>query len=268
MAAGKHASPENARAARPQGRAQAPQGARASRAAQAPRNARRAKTAGAAHPSRRGTAVLAAVCVLALAAGFLLQSFLPAPVSVSADERVSSSMVRLSEVMSSNASAVKADNGQYSDWVEIVNTGVSDVSLKGYTLLNADDALAPLTFPDITLAPGEYLLIHCDGTLKNTAGYALHAPFRLSAAGVTLGLYDAEGARVDAVDVPGLERNHVYRRNQQNGAWEVSGDYTPGLPIRWRITSPSMWSRAIVRWSSPRRVPPTAPTPRTRRGVS
>ena len=177
-------------------------------------------------------------------------------------------MVRLSEVMSSNASAVKADNGQYSDWVEIVNTGVSDVSLKGYTLLNADDALAPLTFPDITLAPGEYLLIHCDGTLKNTAGYALHAPFRLSAAGVTLGLYDAEGARVDAVDVPGLERNHVYRRNQQNGAWEVSGDYTPGLPIRWRITSPSMWSRAIVRWSSPRRVPPTAPTPRTRRGVS
>ena len=35
---------------------------------------------------------------------------------------------------------------------------------------------------------------------------------------------------MDAVDVPGLERNHVYRRNQQNGAWEVSGDYTPGLP--------------------------------------
>ena len=135
LAAGKHASPENARAARPRGRAQAPQGARASRAAQAPRNARRAKTAGAAHPSRRGTAVLAAVCMLALAAGFLLQSFLPVPVSVSADERVSSSMVRLSEVMSSNASAVKADNGQYSDWVEIVNTGVSDVSLKGYTLL-------------------------------------------------------------------------------------------------------------------------------------
>ena len=71
---------------------------------------------------------------------------------------VSTSMVRISEVMTSNASAVRADNGQFTDWVEVVNTGVTDVSLKGYTLLNADDALAPLTFPDITLAPANTFL--------------------------------------------------------------------------------------------------------------
>ena len=137
-------------------------------------------------------------------------------------------MVRISEVMTSNASAFQADNGQYTDWVEIVSTGATDVSLKGYTLLNADDALAPLTFPDITLAPGEYLLIYCDGTLKNAAGYALHAPFRLSASGVTLGLYDAEGARWTRGRAR-LERNFVYRRDQQTGAWGASGDYTPGM---------------------------------------
>ena len=214
MSAGRHASPESARSARPR----AAKGARFSKASRAPQG------------SRRGAAVLAAVCALALAAGFLLQSLLPAPVGAAVEERVSASAVRISEVMTANESAFAGEDGRYSDWVEVVNTGATDVSLKGYTLLNADDALAPLTFPDITLAPGEYLLIYCDGTLKNTAGYALHAPFRLSASGVTLGLYDAEGARVDAVDVPGLERNHVYRRNQQNGAWEVSGDYTPGLP--------------------------------------
>ena len=214
MSAGRHASPEGTRSARPR----AAKGARFSKASRAPQG------------SRRGAAVLAAVCALALAAGFLLQSLLPAPVGAAVEERVSASAVRISEVMTANESAFAGEDGRYSDWVEVVNTGATDVSLKGYTLLNADDALAPLTFPDITLAPGEYLLIYCDGTLKNTAGYALHAPFRLSASGVTLGLYDAEGARVDAVDVPGLERNHVYRRNQQNGAWEVSGDYTPGLP--------------------------------------
>ncbi len=226
MAQGKHASPQTAPAARSQRRAQA-----RPRPQSAARGAKGAKKRPQSAPgSRRGLAVLAVVCALALAAGFLLQSMLPAPVSAAADERVSTSMVRISEVMTSNASALRADNGQFTDWVEVVNTGATDVSLKGYTLLNAADALAPLTFPDITLAPGEYLLIYCDGTLKNAAGYALHAPFRLSAAGVTLGLYDAEGARVDAVDVPGLERNHVYRRNQQNGAWGVSADYTPGLP--------------------------------------
>ena len=226
MAQGKHASPQKAPAARPQRRAQA-----RPRPQAAAKGAKGAKKRPQSAPgSRRGLAILAVVCVLALTAGFLLQSLLPAPVSAAVDERVSTSMVRISEVMTSNASAVRADNGQFTDWVEVVNTGVTDASLKGYTLLNADDALAPLTFPDITLAPGEYLLIYCDGTLKNAAGYALHAPFRLSAAGVTLGLYDAEGARVDAVEVPGLERNFVYRRAQQDGAWGVSADYTPGLP--------------------------------------
>ena len=226
MAQGKHASPPKAPAARPQRRAQA-----RPRPQAAAKGAKGAKKRPQSAPgSRRGLAILAVVCVLALTAGFLLQSLLPAPVSAAVDERVSTSMVRISEVMTSNASAVRADNGQFTDWVEVVNTGVTDVSLKGYTLLNAADALAPLTFPDITLAPGEYLLIYCDGTLKNAAGYALHAPFRLSAAGVTLGLYDAEGARVDAVEVPGLERNFVYRRAQQDGAWGVSADYTPGLP--------------------------------------
>ncbi|HIR06760.1 MAG TPA: lamin tail domain-containing protein, partial [Candidatus Pullichristensenella stercoripullorum] len=229
MPTGKHTSNTKAPAARPRP-AEASRSARpagASRSARPPQASRSARPPQGAH---RGLAILAVVCVLALTAGFLLQSFLPAPVSAAVDERLSTSMVRISEVMTSNASAFQADNGQYTDWVELVNTGATDVSLKGYTLLNADDALAPLIFPDVTLAPGEYLLIYCDGTLKNAAGYALHAPFRLSASGVTLGLYDAEGARVDAVEVPGLERNFVYRRAQQDGAWGVSADYTPGLP--------------------------------------
>ena len=228
MPTGKHTSNTKAPAARPRpaGASRSARPAGASRSARPPQASRSPRPPQGAH---RGLAILAVVCVLALTAGFLLQSFLPAPVSAAVDERLSTSMVRISEVMTSNASAFQADNGQYTDWVELVNTGATDVSLKGYTLLNADDALAPLIFPDVTLAPGEYLLIYCDGTLKNAAGYALHAPFRLSASGVTLGLYDAEGARVDAVDVPGLERNFVYRRDQQTGAWGASGDYTPGM---------------------------------------
>ena len=165
MPTGKHTSNTKAPAARP-------------RPAGASRSARRAQTSRSPRPpqgAHRGLAILAVVCVLALTAGFLLQSFLPAPVSAAVDERLSTSMVRISEVMTSNASAFQADNGQYTDWVELVNTGATDVSLKGYTLLNAD------------------------------------------------------GARVDAVDVPGLERNFVYRRDQQTGAWGASGDYTPGM---------------------------------------
>ena len=75
---GKHTSNTKAPAGRP-------------RPAGAARSARRAQASRASRPraASRGLAVLAVVCVLALAAGFLLQSFLPAPVSAAVEERVS-----------------------------------------------------------------------------------------------------------------------------------------------------------------------------------
>ena len=178
--------------------------------------------------SRRGVAVLAAICALALAAGFLLDAYMPGLDSAASGEAASPSPVRISEVMTSNASAYKNDLGAYDDWVEFVNTGTEDVRLNGYTLRRADDLMALFTFPDVTLAPGEYILVYCDGVDRNTAGYALHAAFRLSADGVTLQLRDASGALADSVDVPALSRNHVYQRGE-DGAWENSDYYTPGL---------------------------------------
>ena len=79
----------------------------------------------------------------------------------------------------------------------------------------------------MTLAPGEYLLIYCDGLDRAVAGQPLHAAFRLSADGVTLQLRDATGALADSVDVPALDRNQVYQRGEDG--WTASGLYTPGL---------------------------------------
>lgn len=176
--------------------------------------------------SRRGVAALAVVCVLALAAGFLLDAFMPGLDPAASGEEVSASPVRINEVMTSNASAYKNDLGAYEDWVEIVNTGAQEARLGGYTLGRGDD-LALFTFPDVTLAPGEYLLIYCDGLDRAVAGQPLHAAFRLSADGVTLQLRDATGALADSVDVPALDRNQVYQRGEDG--WTASGLYTPGL---------------------------------------
>ena len=129
MAQGKHASPQKAPAARPQRRAQA-----RPRPQAAAKGAKGAKKRPQSAPgSRRGLAILAVVCAGADGRFFAAKPA-PRPVSAAVDERVSTSMVRISEVMTSNASAVRADNGQFTDWVEVVNTGVTDVSLKGYTL--------------------------------------------------------------------------------------------------------------------------------------
>ena len=194
-------------------------------------------------PLRRRSPVGAAfwlLCALTLAAGVALQAWFPggfvlgdgggAGRSVSAVSEIhASSSVQLSEVMTSNDGAVSSDTGMDSDWVEIVNTGAAEVDLSGYALISNDAPLAPFMFPDTTLSPGEYLLIYCDGLDRRTQGYALHATFRLDADGAGLSLFDASSALVDSVEIPALEQNHVYRRNQQTGDWELSGDYTPGL---------------------------------------
>jgi len=137
--------------------------------------------------------------------------------------------VRINEVMSANSSALTSDTGKYSDWLELYNGGSAAVNLHGWTLTKTSDAIHPLTFPDMLLQPGEYVLIYADGNAQTAPGYALHAPFKLTAAGDGLILSDAAGQTVDAVDTPSLEKNEVYALNA-SGEWEITRQYTPALP--------------------------------------
>jgi len=137
--------------------------------------------------------------------------------------------VRINEVMSANSSAIISDTGKYSDWLEIYHAGKTPVNLRGWTLSKADDALHPLTFPDYTLLPGDYLIIYADGRAQTAAGYAFHAPWKLTAAGDTIILSDAAGNIVETVNTPSLEKNEVYSYTA-SGEWETTRQYTPGLP--------------------------------------
>ena len=179
--------------------------------------------------SRRGALALALVCALALAAGFALDALMPPGGAADEGAAASDSPLRLSEVMASNASAHRDESGAFCDWVELVNTGAQLENVGGFRLVDGENVLAPLTLPDIALAPGEHLLIYCDGAERNAPGGEVHAPFRIDADGAALALYDADGALADAVDVPALTANEVYRRDEATGTWQVSGEYTPGL---------------------------------------
>ena len=179
--------------------------------------------------SRRGALALALICALTLAAGFALDALMPPGGAADEGAAASASPLRISEVMASNASAHRDAGGAFCDWVELVNTGAQSENVGGFRLVDGENVLAPLTLPDIALAPGEHLVIYCDGEERNVPGGELHAPFRIDADGAALALYDADGALADAVDVPALNANEVYRRDEATGTWQVSGEYTPGL---------------------------------------
>ncbi len=176
-----------------------------------------------------GMPVIALLLVLFLIGSFVFQYVLPSDSTQNAQAQSKDYGIRITEVMSANSSAFMSDTGDYSDWLEICNTGSKAVNLRGWTLYKADDIVHPLTFPDTTIDPGEYIIIYADGNAQTTPGYMLHAPWKLTASGDTLLLLDADGASVDAVAVPALEKNECYALSAR-GEWEITKQYTPTLP--------------------------------------
>jgi len=136
--------------------------------------------------------------------------------------------VSFSEVMTANASSVVDDDGRFSDWFEITNDGERAVDLSGWMVLRGTESRDLFTFGREVLEPGEHVVVFASGRSQNTPGYVYHAPFGLAAAGETLTLVDASGRVVDAIDTPALGRNQAYAF--MNGAWEITTQYTPGLP--------------------------------------
>ena len=136
--------------------------------------------------------------------------------------------IRLNEIMSANDSAYYTQDGESADWVEIINTGSSDVNLAGYIIAKKASATDQFVFPSTVLKSGECVLVFCDSKNKNTAGYEFHAPFSISRAGDTIMLFNESGTAIDSVNVPDLANNESYMR-ADTSTWEKTSDFTPGL---------------------------------------
>ncbi|MBQ4085815.1 MAG: lamin tail domain-containing protein [Clostridia bacterium] len=186
-------------------------------------------------------AVVALVVIAALVGGYLLQ-YVAFPDGLFPDrtaqgggagepvtEIAPTTAVRINEIMSSNGTAWSDEHGEFGDWVEITNTSSTEtIDISGWILTDTANALNAFTFPQQTLAPGEFVLVFCDGTLHNTPGYTYHAPFKLSSDGDTLLLFNRDEIAVESINIPSLNRNQSYAR--VNGGWQVTSSYTPCMP--------------------------------------
>lgn len=137
--------------------------------------------------------------------------------------------VRLSEVMTGNRNSYVAEDGSTPDWIEVENVGDAEVDLAGYALAKSANAVNVFTFPAQKLSPGERVLVLADSRLRQDAGAALHAPFRLSAQGDTLLLFNPSGTAIDTVNIPALTPDTSYVRTGAD-AWQQSQMPTPGQP--------------------------------------
>ena len=181
---------------------------------------------------------LAASCLAMLALGYLAQAYwLPQGwplqdrfVAANATTEIAPvGQVVISEVMSSNKTAWAGADGLYPDWVELCNRGKTAVDLTGWTLTDNPGRKIKFTFEDQMLEPGAYLVISLTGNLQAAPGQPYQAPFRLSASGDALLLYDAGGAIMQAMNLPALAADTAYALEGASGAYRATGLYTPGL---------------------------------------
>lgn len=103
--------------------------------------------------------------------------------------------IRLNEFVASNSILLDED-GDTPDWIELLNTGTSEVNLANWTLSDNPDRPSKWIFPAIALGPGEYLVIFASGKNRRDPLSELHTNFSLSTNGETLSLYAPGGVNL------------------------------------------------------------------------
>lgn len=73
------------------------------------------------------------------------------------------SPVVVTELMAVNRSAHSAADGAYYDYIELYNRGGEAVNLRGWYLSDDRGDARKWSFPDVTLQPGQYLVVYASG---------------------------------------------------------------------------------------------------------
>ena len=95
----------------------------------------------------------------------------------------------ISEIMASNRSTLRDEDGDFSDWIELCNTTGHAVSLRGWHLTDQSDAPTLWTFPDVSIPANGQLVVFASQKDRANPLSQLHTNFGLDAAGEYLALF-------------------------------------------------------------------------------
>jgi hypothetical protein len=110
--------------------------------------------------------------------------------------------VVISEFLANNNSILQDQDGDFSDWIELVNRGDQPIDLAGWYLTDNDSNLTKWQFPSRVLSPGEYLVVFASGKDRAIVGSQLHTNFALSTDGEFLALVHPDGSTFASVFDP------------------------------------------------------------------
>ncbi len=141
--------------------------------------------------------------------------------------------ISVNEIMASNDTTIADEAGQFDDWIELYNPGPRSVDLGGLYLSDNSNDPRKWPIPSVVIAPGDHLEIWCD---DDTEHGLMHAPFKLSADGEEIGIYDLDlrgNGVIDRVVFPRLGSDVAYGRSPDGSEniivlpWATPGESNP-----------------------------------------
>ena len=133
--------------------------------------------------------------------------------------------LHITEAMSSNRTAYPDETGSFPDWIELTNEGDSAIQLKDYGLSDTETKIT-FVFPEMTLGPGERVVVFASDESRSEAGKPLHAKFKLSSLGDNVVLFGPDGVVMETVQLPAMDADVSYAKTEEG--WIITDMYTPG----------------------------------------
>jgi hypothetical protein len=101
--------------------------------------------------------------------------------------------VLLTEFMALNQGTLVDDYGNHEDWIEVYNTGPTNVDLAGWTLTDSAGNLGKWTFPATNLPVHGFMVVFASNRDRRVPGAVLHTNFKLDGGGEYLALGRPDG---------------------------------------------------------------------------
>lgn len=112
----------------------------------------------------------------------------------------------ITEFMAANHQGIQDEDGDFSDWIEIYNTGHDPVSMGGWYLTNDMKDLTQWQFPNVVIGGQGFLRVFASGKNRRTPEHELHTSFKLNRDGEYLALVGPDGMTITTEFFPEYPR--------------------------------------------------------------
>ncbi len=146
------------------------------------------------------------------------------PTSIS----VTAGCVAINEIMAKNDSTIEDEDGEFGDWIELVNLSDDAIDLSGWTI--ADEQVSWTLPDDVTIEADGFVLIWADEADRGAVDEELHSNFKLGGSGEPITLRDSAGETVASLSsYPELDDDESFGADGDGGyAVFAAGDSSPG----------------------------------------